>query len=45
MTYLLFANDGFHGHISIIASVTWAIVPKVWLMAWRANFTKGGVIL
>lgn len=45
MTYLLFNNDDFHSHVSTIASVTWAIVPKVWLMAWRATFSKGGVKL
>lgn len=45
MTYLLFNNDYFHSHVSTIASVSWAIVPKVWLMAWRATFSKGGTKL
>lgn len=42
MTYLLFINDDFHNHISSIASISWAVVPKVWLMAWRTTFNKGG---
>lgn len=45
MTYLLFTNDAFHSHVSNIASLSWAIVPKVWLMAWRATFKKGGTKL
>lgn len=45
MTYLLLTNDSFNNHVSNIASISWAIVPKVWLMAWRATFSKGGTKL
>lgn len=43
MTALLITNDSFHGHISIISSVTWTIIPKIWLMAWRTDFEEDGV--
>lgn len=37
LTTLLYLNDTFNNHISIIAVITTFIIPKLWLMAFRED--------
>ena len=44
METTFYINDAFHGKISVIATATLFIIPKMWNTAWRGNFeSKGGL--
>ena len=45
MTYIMIVNDGFHSHVSVIASVSWVFVSFIWQMAHKTSFRKKGVDL